>query len=101
MRNAAAAALSSATFMVLTAAPALAGRKDWDGQDRGEAMSLGQAILLFGVLPLAISGGIALIVLIPDWARRAKASTRGGYLDDPTLADRQSVSGADRAAIGN
>jgi hypothetical protein len=49
---------------------------------------------------LVISGLIALIVLIPDWTKRARLSTRGGYLDDPTLADRQALDQSQRAAIG-
>lgn len=63
-------------------------------------MPVGEAILTFGVLPAAISFGIALIVLLPDWFRKAQSSSRGGYLDDPTLADRESLTTAERAQLG-
>jgi hypothetical protein len=68
--------------------------------DRGTPMELWQAILVFGVGPLAISGLLALIVLVPDWARRARLSTRGGYLDDPTLADRLANESSTQAQLG-
>jgi hypothetical protein len=70
-----------------------------DGDQPGEAMGTLSAILWFVVLPLAISGIIALFTLGPSWTSAARKSTRDGYLDDPTLADRE-VSGNDRSQIG-
>ena len=94
---------TAATFAVLTATaigPVLASGKNDDGEDRGTPMPLWWAIVLFGVVPLLVSAAISLIVLLPDWASRAHASTRGGYLDDPTLADRIALDRDSRAQIG-
>jgi len=71
-----------------------------DGDEPGEPMGTLNAILWFVVLPLAITGIITLLTLGPSWTSAARKSTRGGYLDDPTLADRQ-VSGSDRSQISN
>ena len=80
--------------------PVLASGKNDDGEDRGTPMPLWWAIVLFGVVPLLISAAISLIVLVPDWSARARKSTRGGYLDDPTLADRAALSQRSHAEIG-
>lgn len=80
--------------------PVLAAGRNNDGEDRGTPMPLWWAIVLFLVVPLAISFAISLIVLLPDWARRARRSTRGGYMDDPTLGDRLELDRGQRAAIG-
>ena len=47
------------------------------------------AILWFVVLPLAITGIITLLTLGPSWTSAARNSTRNGYLDDPTLSEKQ------------
>ena len=101
MRRAAAATVCTLVLTSASLAPAIAGTQDWDGQDRGEPMSLGEAIVIFAVIPLAISGLLAALVLVPDWFRKAKASTRGGFLDDPTLADREAIEPSARAQITN
>jgi hypothetical protein len=71
-----------------------------DGDQPGEPMGTLSAILWFVVLPLAITGIIALLTMGPSWTSAARKSTRGGYLDDPTLSDRQ-VSGDERSQISN
>jgi hypothetical protein len=71
-----------------------------DGDQPGEPMGTLNAILWFVVLPLAITGIITLLTLGPSWTSAARKSTRDGYLDDPTLSDRQ-VSGSDRSQISN
>ena len=71
-----------------------------DGDQPGEPMGTLNAILWFVVLPLTISGIIALLTMGPSWTSAARKSTRGGYLDDPTLSDRQ-VSGNERSQISN
>ena len=71
-----------------------------DGDQPGEPMGTLNAILWFVVLPLAITGIITLLTLGPSWTNSARKSTRGGYLDDPTLSDRQ-VSGTERSQISN
>lgn len=71
-----------------------------DGDQPGEPMGTLNAILWFVVLPLVITGIITLLTLGPGWTSEARKSTRDGYLDDPTLSDRQ-VSGSDRSQISN
>lgn len=69
-----------------------------DGDEPGEPMGTLNAILWFVVLPLAITGIITLLTLGPSWTSTAKKSTRGGYLDDPTLGDNQ-ISPTERSQI--
>jgi hypothetical protein len=71
-----------------------------DGDQPGEPMGTVNAILWFVVLPLVITGIITLLTLGPSWTSAARKATRDGYLDDPTLSDRQ-VSGSDRSQISN
>ena len=80
-------------------APVLASGNSDDGEDRGTPMPLTTAVLLFVVTPILTSVAIALLVSLPSWVRKAKASTVNGFLDDPTLADRQTGS-HNRSAIG-
>ena len=95
---------TTSAFAVLASAsvvPAIAETtKRDDGDQPGEPMGTLNAILWFVVLPLAISGIIALLTMGPSWTSAARKSTRGGYLDDPTLSDRQ-VSGNERSQISN
>lgn len=94
---------SSAALAILvttSVAPAFAeSTKRDDGDQPGEPMGTLSAILWFVVLPLAITGIIVLLTLGPSWTSAARKSTRGGYLDYPTLADRE-VSGSERSQIG-
>ena len=99
VRRVVSAVTSTAVVGITYAAPAIAGSKDHDGQDRGIPMPLWQAIILFVLTPLGISAAIAFLTLLPGWMRSAKAATRGGFMDDPTSGDRD-VASADRAAIG-
>jgi hypothetical protein len=71
-----------------------------DGDEPGDPMGTLNAILWFVVLPLAITGIITLLTLGPSWTSAARKSTRDGYLDDPTLSDRQ-MSERNRTQIGN
>lgn len=84
---------TSSVLAILTStaiAPAFAETtKRDDGDQPGEPMGTLNAILWFVVLPIAISGIIALLTMGPSWTSAARKSTRGGYLDDPTLSDRQ------------
>ncbi len=99
MRRAFATASSVAVLTVTALAPAIAGSKNDDGEDRGTAMSTTSAVLWFVVVPLAVSAIIALFVMAPGWIRSAQRSTQGGFLDDPTLGDRLEVEGNHKAAI--
>ena len=92
---------SAVAILVLTSvSPAFAeSTKRDDGDQPGEPMGTLNAILWFLVLPLTIYGIIALLTMGPSWTSAARKSTRGGYLDDPTLAERE-VSNGDRNQIG-
>lgn len=92
---------SAVAILVLTSvSPAFAeSTKRDDGDQPGEPMGTLNAILWFVVLPLTIYGIIALLTMGPSWTSAARKSTRGGYLDDPTLAERE-VSGSERNQIG-
>lgn len=93
--------LAVAVLTATSISPAMAdSMKRDDGDQPGEPMGTLNAILWFVVLPLAIIGIIALLTMGPSWTSAARKSTRDGYLDDPTLADRQ-VSGSDRSQITN
>ena len=95
---------TTSAVAVLTAtsvSPALAeSTKRDDGDQPGDPMGTLNAILWFVVSPLAIYGILALLTMGPSWTSAARKSTRGGYLDDPTLSDRQ-VSGTERSQISN
>lgn len=96
MRRVIATASSVAVLTATAIAPAIANGKNDDGEDRGTPMSLTAAILWFVVLPLAIAGVIALLVAAPGWIRSAQVSTEGGFLDDPTRADRLEASSSQK-----
>ena len=95
---------TTATFAVLTLTTvSVAFAEDLkrdDGDEPGDPMGTLNAILWFVVLPLAITGIITLLTLGPSWTSAARKSTRDGYLDDPTLSDRQ-MSERNRTQIGN
>jgi hypothetical protein len=96
-------ATSSALAVLVSTAisPAFAeSTKRDDGDQPGEPMGTLSAILWFVVTPLAIAGLLALLTMGPSWTSAARKSTRGGYLDDPTLSDRQ-VNQGDRSQITN
>lgn len=75
-----------------TAIPALAGDHRDDGDQPGTGMGATRAILLFVLLPIAISGLITLVVLAPGWMKSARAATTGGFLDDPTAREDEGKS---------
>ena len=93
---------SAAAVLIATSASAAFAEdlKRDDGDQPGEPMGTLNAILWFVVLPLAITGIITLLTLGPSWTSAARKSTRDGYLDDPTLSDRQ-IDGKERSQISN
>jgi hypothetical protein len=96
-----AATLAVSVLAVASVSPAIAeATKRDDGDEPGEPMGTLNAILWFVVLPLAIYGIIALLTMGPSWTSAARKSTRGGYLDDPTLSDRQ-VTESERSQISS
>jgi len=94
-------ALASTTFVLsaTAVAPAFATTKRDDGDEPGAGIGSASAIIYFVIVPLAISGFIALLVLAPGWTKNARNATRGGFLDDPTLADRQVTQATERQQI--
>jgi hypothetical protein len=92
---------SAVAILVLTSvSPAFAeSTKRDDGDQPGEPMGTLNAILWFVVLPLTIYVVLALLTMGPSWTSAARKSTRDGYLDDPTLADRE-IPGSERSQIG-
>jgi hypothetical protein len=81
---------STAVISATAILPAFAnGGKYDDGQDAGEPLGMLNAILLFVILPLGIISLITVLTMAPGWASAARKSTKGGFLDDPTLGDRQ------------
>jgi hypothetical protein len=90
----------AAVLVSTSVSPAFAeSTKRDDGDQPGEAIGTLNAILWFVVLPLAISGIIALLTMGPSWTSAARKSTRDGYLDDPTLSDRQIETNGDKREI--
>lgn len=82
-------AICTSAFVIAasTTIPALAGGHHDDGDQPGTGMGATRAILLFVLLPMAISGLIALFVLAPGWTKSARAATTGGFLDDPSARE--------------
>ena len=90
----------STTFVlgVSTLGPAFAtgGKRD-DGDEPGAGIGISHSIVLFFLVPLAISGVIALAVLAPGWTSSARKATKNGFLDDPN--SDQLSSGPERAKL--
>jgi len=90
----------SATLVIgaTTLAPAFAmGEKRDDGDEPGAGIGISHSIVLFFLVPLAISGVIALAVLAPGWTSSARKATKNGFLDDPN--SDQLSSGPERAKL--
>lgn len=92
MKRAYATCTSALVIAASTTLPALAGGKRDDGDEPGAGLGTAQAILIFVLLPIAISGIIALFVLAPGWTKNAKAATNGGFLDDPSVRQVEETS---------
>lgn len=89
------ATCSSTLFIAAaTTLPALANGKRDDGDEPGMGLGTMNAILIFVLLPIAISGLIALFVLAPGWTKSAKQATHDGFLDDPTALPSQEQTSA-------
>lgn len=99
MKRAFATCTSALVIAASTTLPALASGKRDDGDEPGTGLGTAQAILIFVLLPLAISGIIALFVLAPGWTKSARAATSGGFLDDPSV--RQVEEASARTQIEN
>jgi len=99
MKRAFAICTSALVIAASTTLPALAGGKRDDGDEPGTGLGTAQAILIFVILPIAISGIIALFVLAPGWTKSARAATNHGFLDDPSV--RQVEEASARTQIEN
>ena len=89
-----ASSASTAILAVTAIAPAIAGSKNDDGEERGDTFTTVESFLLFFVIPVAFIALTAVLVYAPSWMAKAKSSARGGFLDDPTLSDYTSNSKA-------
>jgi hypothetical protein len=54
-----------------------------DGEERGTPMGLGQAVLVFVILPVAIAGLIWLIVKAPGWTRSGRTDADAAWTEEP------------------
>jgi len=99
MKRAYAICSSALVIAASTAIPALAGSNRDDGDEPGTGMGAAHAIVLFVLVPMAISGLIALFVLAPGWTKSARAATNAGFLDDPSV--RQVEEASARTQIEN
>jgi uncharacterized membrane protein YdfJ with MMPL/SSD domain len=106
--RAAAAVATSAVLVALTAGPAAASRIDMtfdDGEERGTTMGVGQAFLVFVVLPLAVAAVVWLLVKAPGWTRSGRANETDAWTGDPlalgtTPATPSALEAADADADG-
>lgn len=98
MRRIATSTTSAAVIALTAITPALAGSKNDDGEERGDTFTSVESFLLFFVVPLALIALTTVLVYAPSWMGKAKSAARGGFLDDPTLADQKA---SDHKAISN
>lgn len=86
------ACLTAAVISVAYMTPALADSHNRDdGDEPGAGLGFLNSVLMFVVIPLVISGVIALLVMAPGWTKSAKDATKNGFLDDPTSIDAASA----------
>lgn len=68
-----------------------------DGEERGTPMSIGQAVLFFVVIPLAIVGLVWLLVKAPGWTRSGRTGSDDVWAGDPLSVG--TAASSDRAAL--
>lgn len=70
-------AITSSTIVLGASfiAPAIANKRD-DGDEPGSVLNASTAIVLFGLIPLAITALITLFVLAPGWTKKSKDLTK-------------------------
>jgi hypothetical protein len=71
--------------VTLTAAPALAGDivGPQEGHDPGDGIGLAGGLLLYGVVPLAVLGLVAVLVFLPGLARGSRYRPARGWAARP------------------
>ena len=87
MRSIYSVLVSGAVIGATNVLPVIADTKRDDGDEPGAPLGTLNTILIFVLLPLAISGIIALLVMGPGWVSAAKKSAENGFLDDPTAGE--------------
>jgi hypothetical protein len=103
-RNAAraAAVLLMTVALGVVTSPAYAAVRD-DGDEPGDTMSTGTALLLFVGIPLAFSALVWLAVSAPGWTRKGRTDDADAWTGDPLVIDsaaRTEVeAGSEAAAI--
>ena len=85
-RAAAVLTLSLGLGAVLTS-PASAVNKRDDGDMPGDPLSMGQAFLLFVLIPLSVMAIVWLLVAAPGWTRGGRASSTDAWTGDPLVLD--------------
>jgi hypothetical protein len=97
-RRALAVAGVTALSTVLLAAPASAVEPVAPGE-QSDVMTIGQAVLVFVGIPLAIAAVIYLLVLAPSWTRSGRTDVGDGLTAEPFVLGGDAAS--DRAAIAS
>ncbi|MFN8170113.1 MAG: hypothetical protein U0S36_15215 [Candidatus Nanopelagicales bacterium] len=85
-RARAAAVVALTVALSTVASPAFAYVRD-DGDEPGEIMSWGTAILLFVGIPLAFAALVWLLVSAPGWTRAGRAGDADAWTGDPLVLD--------------
>lgn len=91
-------ALMTALAAVLVAAPASAVEQVTPGE-QSDVMSIGQAVLVFAGIPLAVGAVIYLLVLAPSWTRSGRSDLGDGLTTEPFVLGGDAP--ADRAALAS
>jgi hypothetical protein len=103
-RNAAraAAVLLMTVALGVVTSPAYAAVRD-DGDEPGDTMSWGTALLLFVGIPLAFSALVWLAVSAPGWTRKGRTDDASAWTGDPLVIDSagpaEVEAGSEAAAI--
>jgi hypothetical protein len=71
----------------LLASPAYAAIRRDDGDEPGDVMSWGTALLLFVGIPLALAGLVWLLVSAPGWTRGGRTGDVEAWTGDPLVLD--------------
>ena len=99
----AAVVVSLTVALGAVASPAYAAVRD-DGDQPGDTMSWGTALLLFVGIPLAFSALVWLLVSAPGWTRGGRAGDVDAWTGDPLVLDSNGPApveaGASAPALG-
>lgn len=99
------AAATAVVGLVLTAGPALAERNPLapqEGADRGAPISTSQALLLFGLVPLALLLVLSAVVWLPGALRSSRYRPQRGWSAAPVwfAGPADPVAAVESAAVG-